>query len=696
MIFKTNNLYVFISLFLTLSVFCGCSNSKDDNNQHEILSEINTEFTVSNYSSDNSQKDNMTNTVYIDKLLSDDIYYYTNRTSGGRLCHIGDSIFYSNVFDGHRLYKYDINANEHSRMIDTVDKIQFISVNNNKIWFSGTPVDNNSYPNIYSYDLINKILIREIESAKAPIIFDNYIYYHDIIDDFSCGISRKNMDNEKIESLVENKYCCSDMTMNIADGYIYFHNYVDIYKYNISTSELINITEGKYKNGINKLQLIDKSLYFYTYDNPSAINKIDINGNENEKEILIFNGGNFWYDNLLIAGDYIFFTGRQYTSLNPGEPEENFVTGTFRYNVINREINKIYNRSLGPTLYIGSNYLIALLSAEDNNIDDIIIIDYYGKKIDNISISRENEGNNNPTESVTNNMTAEYKEETLENFENNQEIPEENKIESPAEARYTGKITTLLPNIDGEEAKCIHYNVFDDSFHKISGVLIDYVGASTFDSWLKSKKDGFIPVMEGCSVETDILKFIKDFKIEKEIFEELYYNSIMYYTCDYNIDILYSGDESIINTYYTTRGDYAEMIYRSTDYEIKRNLRNLIGVKAGAWEKEHGYTYCVGWSIPEIIYDFAIPRSDVEKIIEEKVKIINDNIKYLPRSEHIGEDGKIIQEIPLLPEYEVRIDAYKYDLDFIYSEKEYLKSQINNGISEYIIDRMVHSQNESN
>lgn len=49
-----------------------------------------------------------------------------------------------------------------------------------------------------------------------------------------------------------------------------------------------------------------------------------------------------------------------------------------------------------------------------------------------------------------------------------------------------------------------------------------------------------------------------------------------------------------------------------------------------------------------------------------------------------------------MPEYEVRIDAYKYDLDFIYSEKEYLKSQINNGISEYIIDRMVHSQNESN
>lgn len=306
--------------------------------------------------------------------------YYTNRTSAARMYQEGNIIYYSNVYDNKKLYKYNMDSNVVEALSDEIVGVQFISIANEKVYFSGYANGNHAISNIYSIDKNGDNLCCEIENAKGPIVIDGYIYYHDAEDEFVCGISRKNIETEKIENLVDQKYQCSDMTMNIVDNAIYFHNIQDIYKYDIETGEILNLTNGKHSSGINKVQYFDGYLYYYTYKEPSSINRMNIS-TYIEEEVCTYNDGNFWYDNLLIIGDILFFTGRQFNALKAGEPKENFVRGTFKYSITESSIQKIYNRSLGPTCYVTGDCLIAIMNEEDAGVNEIVVVDYNGNDI---------------------------------------------------------------------------------------------------------------------------------------------------------------------------------------------------------------------------------------------------------------------------------------------------------------------------
>lgn len=317
-----------------------------------------------------------------DPLLSTVDWFYTNRTSVARMYAEDNIMYYRNVFDDSKLYKYDKTTGEKICLTDEVTRVQFISIADDKIYFSGT---NTLIPdetaNVYSISPDGQNLTLEITAAKAPIVKDGYIYYHDDVVPFMSGICRKNISTGETETLVSRDYECSDMTINIVDDTIYFDNSGDIFRYSISKNETANITSGRYDGVIGKLQYRDEYLYYYRNDyktgTAAAVKRMNTLTCE-EEEIFKFNNGDFWYDNLLVTDEYIFFTGCQSSSLKEGEPNENFVRGTFRYSFADDEIEKIYPSSLGPSLHVAGEYLISIMNEEDNGENDIAVIDLDG------------------------------------------------------------------------------------------------------------------------------------------------------------------------------------------------------------------------------------------------------------------------------------------------------------------------------
>lgn len=312
---------------------------------------------------------------------SSEEYFYVNRSSAARLCQDGNTIYYSNPYDNKMLYKYNIETNENILLTDEVRRVQYISNANGKIYFSALAVENPERYNIYSIGKDGNNLKLEIENAKASIIAGKYIYFHDALDDFEYGVYRKDTETGETEELISKEYMCNSMTINLAGDYLYAYTMSDIIKYNINTGEITNITAGKYEYGLNKLQYYKGYLYYYTFGNNATIKRFNIE-TETEEDILMYNGGDFWYDVLLVTDEYIFFTGRQSSALKEGEDESNFVRGTFRYSFSDKSVKKVYERSLSPTCYIADTALFAVLSAEDSGIkDEIIIIDFDGNDI---------------------------------------------------------------------------------------------------------------------------------------------------------------------------------------------------------------------------------------------------------------------------------------------------------------------------
>ena len=257
---------------------------------------------------------------YESKLPYDDSYY-VNRTCAGMLCEKDSGIYYANVFDNMKLYRYDSADNTTTLLTNEVCRVQFISEYDNKIYFTAHPADfvnsdNTDFndeteivstkSNIYSIDPDGKNLELLIENAKGSIVTKDYIYFHDSLDNYAFGIYRMNLSSRKIEKLIDRSYECSDMTMNIVGNTLYAYTLADIITCDLDTLEIKNITNCKYKNGINKLQYRDGYLYYYTYGYDAAIMRYNISSGE-EETVLRFNDGDFWYDVMLVDGENIIY-----------------------------------------------------------------------------------------------------------------------------------------------------------------------------------------------------------------------------------------------------------------------------------------------------------------------------------------------------------------------------------------------------
>lgn len=176
-------------------------------------------------------------------------------------------------------------------------------------------------------------------------------------------------------------YFYSDVTLLVVGDSLYFHNLMDIFHLDTISLELTNITNGVHKNGLNKLQYADGYLYYYTYGKNAAIHRISAGNTDDRETVLLFNDGDFWYDNLLVVDNSLIFTGRQSSSLSEGEPEENFIRGTFKYSFQSGIVERIHEQSWGPACYVTHDYIVSIQNAEDKGADTILIMDYDGNDL---------------------------------------------------------------------------------------------------------------------------------------------------------------------------------------------------------------------------------------------------------------------------------------------------------------------------
>lgn len=107
----------------------------------------------------------------------------------------------------------------------------------------------------------------------------------------------------------------------------------------------------------------------------------------------------------------------------------------------------------------------------------------------------------------------------------------------------------------GGSTSCIHTQFYkeeelDSSYHSIDGLLIQYVGAERFRSWVAQREAEKEPSGECPFEHITIVRFVEDFQIPREVFEFLCDNALGL-TYDYDPDAIYGGAEKA-ERYYTS------------------------------------------------------------------------------------------------------------------------------------------------
>lgn len=203
------------------------------------------------------------------------------------------------------------------------------------------------------------------------------------------------------------------------------------------------------------------------------------------------------------------------------------------------------------------------------------------------------------------------------------------------------------PSVGGNTT-CIHSilspqgDEIDCSFHTIPGELIGYVGKKNFTMWLtkcNSNKEENLDT-DCTSRHLTIADFIDHFDIPRDIFEAINDN-YLFSKNDYNLDVLYSGDTAIIESYYTSdrtaifmEKQFILLVKARLNQDITQEERQAwIKTKSGTeWgfsnaTTNHTVIRGIGYSdtfsaqpdqysLPEIISHFQISQSELMTAIE--------------------------------------------------------------------------------
>ncbi len=363
-------------LFIQIIGFYGCNSINDINKKDEAMLYTDRINSVENDDSIPAESTGIDMT---------DNHLYSNLASCGRIYDGGEIIYYANVYDEMKLYAYIISDKTTKCLTDEVWRVSFINDYDNYIYFSAIPRgEKNEYGNEYNIYRLSDYGKLELllESAEVSIIYDGILFYYGLNDAFTTNVSSYNLCTGKSHVIFDDSYNIGALVMNIVGDSLYCYNDTEIYKYDINTEKITCLTDGFFVDkekayGINKLVSCGGYLYTYTYGQDSGIYRLDTNTNTIEK-IVTYNGGNFWFDVLLVDEESIIFTGRQNDALRPDQNEDEFVYGTYRYDFSDKSITKIY-QPLSGTLYMIKDYLIKSFTYEDDGFIDYVIIDRYGQ-----------------------------------------------------------------------------------------------------------------------------------------------------------------------------------------------------------------------------------------------------------------------------------------------------------------------------
>ena len=115
------------------------------------------------------------------------------------------------------------------------------------------------------------------------------------------------------------------------------------------------------------------------------------------------------------------------------------------------------------------------------------------------------------------------------------------------------------------------------NFHYISGTLAEYIGMDKFNEWIEktNKETDFDNKICG-NPDQSVVGLIQYFNISRDEMEWIFAHSRLYYDKDCNLDIIYSGDEKLINEYY---GNPHERISIFLNRNIIGSLKKLLSSK---------------------------------------------------------------------------------------------------------------------
>lgn len=305
-----------------------------------------------------------------------------NRASAGRFYETDDSVWWANVFDGRRLYRWDktksaiaesANAGGAGTLVaGELGTAQYISEYDGDIYFSATAADG-SY-NVYRVTDGEPELF--IADAFGALFYDGYVYYHNTADAalHAESIYRMSLADGKTEKLVDGKgHEWLGLTISVTDGCLYLADLVDLYACDLETLELTNLTGGRFAvdGGINKPQYRDGAVYFYTYqynDNAAIYRYVAATGKI--EQVLLLNGGDFWCDVLLVDDDRVIFNGRQASQPDEGEQR---VRGLYEFDLVTGTITLITTDITGPTCYLAGDDIISIRYTADTGENAVTI-----------------------------------------------------------------------------------------------------------------------------------------------------------------------------------------------------------------------------------------------------------------------------------------------------------------------------------
>ena len=247
----------------------------------------------------------------------------------------------------------------------------------------------------------------------------------------------------------------------------------------------------------------------------------------------------------------------------------------------------------------------------------------------------------------------------------------------------------------GEEYDCIHERNGNGGYHTFGSALMSYVGYEEFIEWannieMKCKEQNNADCLFYLS---NGVQLIKDFNIPREDMEFLMKTTALYYK-DYKLDVIYSGDDELIEKYYTTPWwEKDELMLKGAEYSIKYNL-----VDYSSDENRERYVGngIIEFNIIEFVRDNNVPKDEFVKLTISALQGYDEyiNVQYNvdliyssdPRLDYMIEqhiDSAIIDSMYMTSDGIFRDDLiYEKTVEAINSGKDISIDDINKAIKE--------------
>ena len=291
-------------------------------------------------------------------------------------------------------------------------------------------------------------------------------------------------------------------------------------------------------------------------------------------------------------------------------------------------------------------------------------------------------------------------------------LPDEtlNSYEVPASAvaqeAEQPHIFTILPMIGEYKTPyhCTkHSRIFNETYHQ-PGVLIFYINdpemiARFNEITLEPEKT------EDCDISNQNIYEAVKLGVTREQLEEFCYGTNNYYLWDYNIEILLSGDEDAVEEYYSSSGNYAEMMDRYGILKIKLALEAVVGIQAMAkfyGDSETNIDTLVWtlanreseWSLADFIGYFGITEDQLVDVIRS---CINESADRKVTSDVVvTEGGRYVMPDSEYSQREYSGIFSRINLERLFSENgvEEIKAAEASGMRPVLVDEMICSDIE--